>query len=164
MLRIRKNIQDQYVFEHLCSTVSEYFRNKVICFINSYIFHFSIFLFRAAMFYKEFGVCLSEPALRTALVAINDLGSNYMRGKIDSKQVSRDSNSQYFFNVFPLQIKTRKQYPVGIQILKVSRRSNQFKVQEIQRTVEHFLHSFLVLLMLLRGSKYQVNRYYKEVH
>ena len=39
------------------------------------------------MFYKEFGVCLSEPALRTALVAINDLRSNYMRGKIDSKYV-----------------------------------------------------------------------------
>ena len=37
------------------------------------------------MSYKEFGVFLSEPALQNALVAINDLRSNYIRGKIDNK-------------------------------------------------------------------------------
>ena len=30
-------------------------------------------------------VCLSEPVLRTAAIAINDLRSNHMRGKIDNK-------------------------------------------------------------------------------
>ena len=66
-------------------------------------------------------VCLSEPLLRTALVAINDLRSNHMRGKIDNKYISK---STLLFYVLPLQIKTQKQYPAGIYIFKINRRSN----------------------------------------
>ena len=40
----------EHLFEHLRSAASGYFRNKIICFINVYVFHFLIFWFSDRMY------------------------------------------------------------------------------------------------------------------
>ena len=71
------------------------------------------------MYYKEIGVSRSlfvRPSI-TNCSCCNKRLEKQPHERENRQQVSKDSNSALLFNVLPLQIKTRNQYPAGIHIL-----------------------------------------------